>query len=348
MTILGLKKFLKTRCPHVFKEQEHISKYRFKKVAIDTSIYMYAYKPTLGKNWLSGFARLVNCFRKNDVHCCFVFDTAPPPEKESTIKKRKEQKEKQDEKISIFIDALHKLDECDTMPELPKIVSDKLGENVEIHDAIRIIKGIIEKYTKNSINITENDWRLLREFLGIAKIPCIDARKDTHGQGEGECARLARSGKVDAVMTKDIDALAYCCPRVITNINTASGFITEICIEDILTALEFTENEFRDFCIMCGTDYNENIPKIGPVNAYKLMKKFHSIDEISKIQDVSILKHNIVRDILTSCDLKSDDEVSYCGFPDLNVLKNFISEYELCNLDLSYTQPRTMSLECNF
>jgi dTDP-4-amino-4,6-dideoxygalactose transaminase len=37
----------------------------------------------------------------------------------------------------------------------------------------------------------------------------------------------------------------------------------------LIKNLELKQEEFLDLCIMCGTDYNKNIPKVGSATAYK-------------------------------------------------------------------------------
>ena len=45
----------------------------------------------------------------------------------------------------------------------------------------------------------------------------------------------------------------------------------ELNIKNILDGLEIDYFQFRDLCIMCGTDYNKNIYGIGPEKAFKLI-----------------------------------------------------------------------------
>ena len=80
MGIHDLNKFLRSQCPSVF-EEIHISEYSYKKVAIDTSLYMCKFKVLYGDDWLSAFLNLVACLRRQNVHCVFIFDSGSPFEK---------------------------------------------------------------------------------------------------------------------------------------------------------------------------------------------------------------------------------------------------------------------------
>ena len=74
MGIHNLNKLLKKECGDMF-ETVPLKKYAYKKIAIDTSLYMYKYKVIFSDEWLRAFANLVWCLRKNDVHPLFLFDS---------------------------------------------------------------------------------------------------------------------------------------------------------------------------------------------------------------------------------------------------------------------------------
>ena len=81
MGIKNLNVFLRKNCPKVF-EEIHISEYAYKKVAIDTSLFLCKYKAIYGEKWLVAFINLVSILRKNEIHCVFIYDNGSPPEKE--------------------------------------------------------------------------------------------------------------------------------------------------------------------------------------------------------------------------------------------------------------------------
>ena len=51
-------------------------------------------------------------------------------------------------------------------------------------------------------------------------------------------------------------------------------------MDEILEGFEFSYEQFVDFCILSGCDYTCTIPKIGPITAYKFVKKWGSIEMI--------------------------------------------------------------------
>jgi 5'-3' exonuclease len=92
----------------------------------------------------------------------------------------------------------------------------------------------------------------------------------------------------------------------------------------VLNALELKSKEFLDFCIMCGTDYNKNIPKVGPETSFKLIKKHHSIEDVEKDGfDVSNLKFVRVRQLFTQYE-RFTESIPYCKPADFNALAEFM------------------------
>jgi 5'-3' exonuclease len=119
---------------------------------------------------------------------------------------------------------------------------------------------------------------------------------------------LCLEGKVDAVYSSDSDNLAYGCPRVIVGppmmmfdqvSKEYQHQVTSIEIADVLQAMQISYPMFLDFCIMCGCDYNTNIPNVGPVKALKLITTHESIDAIPEEYDRSTLCYERCREMFT-------------------------------------------------
>ena len=75
---------------------------------------------------------------------------------------------------------------------------------------------------------------------------------------------------------------------------------------EVLEKFKLTE-EFLDFCIMCGTDYNKNIFRVGPSKAFQYVSDYKSIIDIGKENkkvDISILNHNRVRELFQDYEKK--------------------------------------------
>jgi hypothetical protein len=87
MGIKNLHYFLKKNCPTVYKKIP-ISKYAFKKIAIDTSIYVCRFKNSFGQRYIDYFFRLISILRYNEINPVFIYDSKSPPEKKNEKKKR--------------------------------------------------------------------------------------------------------------------------------------------------------------------------------------------------------------------------------------------------------------------
>jgi flap endonuclease-1 len=57
-----------------------------------------------------------------------------------------------------------------------------------------------------------------------------------------------------------------------------TGSVVEVSLDGVLKELELEFDTFLDMCIMCGCDYTSKIGGIGPMHAYKLMKKYNTIE----------------------------------------------------------------------
>jgi 5'-3' exonuclease len=135
------------------------------------------------------------------------------------------------------------------------------------------------------------------------------------------CAQLAKDGLVSAVYTRDTDALACLAPVVLTGLD--GNYFKEIRLGDILERLQLTKESWIDLCVMCGTDFNSNIPRIGPIKAYYLIKTSGSIDSIADSGlDTAPLNHVRVRELFDH--RQEISELPECGLVDFDELATWI------------------------
>jgi flap endonuclease-1 len=136
------------------------------------------------------------------------------------------------------------------------------------------------------------------------------------------------------VASEDTDVLAYGTPTFITKINTSDETCVEINYEELTTALGLTQEQFTDLCIMCGTDYNENMKGIGPDKSYKLLVENGLIEDLEKIVDnktgelkfdTSVLKYKRGREMFSTPEVIKQ-KIPYCGKPDTKKLQRWLFE----------------------
>jgi 5'-3' exonuclease len=334
MGIKSLTKFLRDNYPDVY-DLIHISDFSFKKIAIDTTLYLCNYKALYGEEgWINAFIKLIASLRENDIHCVFIFDGGYPPEKEAERKERMEARMKQEEKVSRFEDSLDKYRETGVIDEILFDLEKNNNKNLLSKKRtidINAIEGIVKKWRRQLFNITPKDYQITREIFDILKVPYFRAPMEA----ETMCAELCTLGKVDAVLTEDTDVLAYEAPVFLTKFNPVDGTCLQINYENVLKILELNRNQFLDFCIMCGTDYNKNIFKVGPSKALKLIQKFASIENIANntVLDITPLNHIRSRELFREYK-KSNKNVPYCGDPDFTALQVYICKKNIrINID---------------
>lgn len=229
-----------------------------KKVAIDISIFIYQYLMNIRNNnnlltnskgnitsHISGiFYKTVN-YLTLGIEPIYVFDGKPPEDKSDLIKERNKKAENAKEKLRTSSD------------EKDKLKYEKMST--------RMNKGHIE------------DIKTLLNLMGIKYI------QDEEGEAEAIASELCRIGYVDYVVTEDMDALVYGCPRMIRNNLDKSikgkDIVSEINLDKIIESLDISYDKFIELCVLCGCDYCENIPKIGNVKALKIIKEYENIQD---------------------------------------------------------------------
>ena len=274
MGIKDLSKFLHDKCPEIF-EPIHISEYHFRKVAIDTSLYLCNYKALYQDKWLGAFIRLISCLRENEIHCVFIYDSGYPPEKESERKERADARFKLEERICRLEEAVENYYSSGEIDQILIDFQNKKGtarKSILRPNSINI-KGIeyyVKKMRNQLFSISPQDFATTKQLFDILQVPYFNAPLEA----ETMCSDLCIQGKVDAVLSEDTDVLAYGAPVFLTKMNTLNGTCIRVKHPELLENLGMTADEFLDFCIMCGTDYNKNIFKVAvalSLSGYRLI-----------------------------------------------------------------------------
>jgi len=256
MGIKSLTQIIKRNSPESITH-ENLYKLSGKKVAVDASLVIYQnllnighrplFKNSDGKitNHLSGLFYKIVQYLSLNIELIFIFDGKPPDIKSDTIYERKKKANEAKEKMD---NAVTKEDK--------------------------------DKYEKASLRLTKemiNDVKKLLNLMGVSYI---------HPDGEGEAfaSELCRIGYVDYVLTEDMDTLVYGCPKLIRNCLDKSlkrgDIISVINYDKVLEDFNLTQDQFIEFCIFCGCDYCDSVPKIGNITALKLIKEHGNIETI--------------------------------------------------------------------
>lgn len=334
MGIKGLHKILKKECNDIY-ETISISEYSYKKIAIDISLYLYKFKTIAGNRWLMSFLNLICCLRRNNIHCIFIYDTKSLPDKEQEKKERYDQKQKS---IDRMLDLEEALDDYHKNGVTRKCLIDLYNKrnnldknNVNID--MNIVEGYVNKIKNYTVEIYPEDFDITKKLFDILKVPYYNSPNE----GERLCVELMNKKLVDAVLTEDTDVLAYGVDTFLFDIDMGRGLCRRIRYDSLLEGMNMTREQFTDLCIMLGCDYNSNIPKVGPVNALKLIKQYNSIDNIkNQGYDTDILKYERMREIFSDVNETDIKEVKWCGVPDFVELEEFIAKNNVNTFNIDY------------
>jgi len=341
MGIKNLHPFLRKLCPQIYHEVP-LHQFRFQKMAVDVSIYLCKLKTTYGKQWLDGFIQFVCTLRNHDIHPIFIFDTEFPIEKQAEKQQRAFQRNKLKEKVQHLTQLWEQLkkDFHEQQQFFSHFIYDELRDvYLKIEEdwkeehpiSIQKMDMEIEKLNNSLLSIRLEDYELIKELCTLMKIPFYQAL----GEAEATCSLLNKLGYVDAVMSEDTDVLAYSAPVFVHRISTINQTCVVIYFTELLCALRMHASQFLDFCIMCGTDYNKNMSKIGPDKSYRLLQKYDNLENIEQCcqhMDLSILSYPRVRQLFSPTfphDQSFWKEIPFCGFPDMIQLSQFFFHHNL-------------------
>ena len=246
MGIKYLNRFLQENCKESIRKV-NLYELSGKKVVIDTSIYMYRY---LGEEaLLENIYLMINILRLNNIIPLFVFDGKPPKEKENLLKERKENKKKAEEKYN----------------ELQNQLLD--GQNAKIEEQMNQLKKEFIRLHHTDIK----DVKLLIQSLGVSYI-------EAPGEADKLCAKLVNKNLAYACLSEDMDMFVYGCKRVLRYLSLLNKTAIMYEMKDILIELDMNFNDFKNICIISGTDYNiHNNNDL--TNTLKYFKKYRKSKE---------------------------------------------------------------------
>tara|TARA_E500000178_G_scaffold306339_1_gene318424 strand:- start:4560 stop:5537 length:978 start_codon:yes stop_codon:yes gene_type:complete len=253
MGIKDLNPYLRANVSEAIKELE-LNQFKGKIVCIDTSIYFYKF---LYKNnrYLEGFYQQIFRLRKNGLTPIYIFDGAPPQEKMKTLEIRKEKKE-------------------ETRALIESMIAQK--EELSSEEEKKALEFKISMMKKKLIYITSEYITKLKNLLELMNVQYIQAP----GEADLICGKLAKQGVVDLVMSDDMDLLTSGSSKVLRNFFITSNRVMYYDLDKILELMDININQWIDFCILCGCDYCDRIPNLGPINALKYIKLYGNVNGI--------------------------------------------------------------------
>jgi len=251
-----------------------------KKIAVDISIYLYRFAND--NSIIENIYLMLSVFRHYGIIPVFVFDGKPPDLKRELLQKRKEDKKEAEQEYNNLKNILESNRDMDD--------SDKQ----EIIYNMDILK-------KKFVNVSKNDIENVKNLIRAYGATYYDAP----GEADELCALLTIKEKVWACLSEDMDMFVYGCTRVLRYFSLISHTAVLYYMKGILQEIKMTQDEFKEICILSGTDYNLHAngdnSKVNLHQTLKQFRKFKSLeisntfyqwlqDNTDYISDIELLK----------------------------------------------------------
>lgn len=207
--------------------------------------------------------------RRAGIEPIFVFDGQADPMKAEEVERREEKKEEAKERMEAALES---------------------GDM----ETARKFKAQAQSITERVIETTQQ----LLDHLGIAYVTAPKS-------GESFAADLVKSGRADAVMTDDYDALLFQSPVTIRQY-TGKGPAEEMVLEETLSENNISYEQLVGVALLCGTDYNDGVNGIGPKRGLKKIKTHGDIHTALNHIDGDIPHAEDVRSIFLQSNGTSD------------------------------------------
>lgn len=224
-------------------------------VVIDTSIYLYRFISE--NNLIENMYLMIALFKYYKIIPIFVFDGKPPKEKINIINKRNNDKKTAELKYN----------------ELQKEITQVI-DPAKKKDITETINSLKKKFTRVKYNDIVNVHNLLDAF-GVYYIQAL-------GEADELCAKLVIKKYAYACLSEDMDLFLYGCPRVMRYLSLVNETVILYHLDKILIDLDLSFEEFKQICILSGTDYNYNYNSTKNINLYNILDYFKKYKEYLK------------------------------------------------------------------
>ena len=250
MGIKCMNRYLMQHCKNGSIEKKPLNFLSNKKIAIDTSIYLYKYRSqeALHENFYS----MISLFHKYNIIPIFVFDGKPPVEKLDALRERKIQKNEAEDKYNKLNESLNTIDENDS----------ELRDNILYE---------MDKLKRQFVKISNKEVRSVKEIMDNFGVQYYDA----DGEADKVCAYLTLN-QCYACVSDDMDMFVYGCKYVVRHMSLINQTILLYKMDKILEELDITFPLFKQICVLSGTDYNiydNNVSLIETLKWYREFKK---------------------------------------------------------------------------
>ncbi|NPV61566.1 MAG: flap endonuclease-1 [Methanotrichaceae archaeon] len=265
---------------------------------------------------LSGLLYRTTNLMEAGVKVAFVFDGQPPSLKSGTLQERAELREKASD---AWEEARARGDDGFKYAQAASRINDEI-----LDDAQRLISA-----------------------MGL---PMVQAPSE----GEAQAAYMARRDAVYIVGSQDYDSLLFGAPRVVRNLTITGkrklprkNVYVEvepeiIVLEEELERLHITRDQMVEIGIMCGTDYNSGLSRVGPRTALKLIREFGDLKAVLASRNETIDHFEEIRELFLHPQVTDEFQIKMTR-PNAEKIVSFLVEER--DFDLERVQKTAGRLE---
>lgn len=269
MGIKGLPAYIRKWCDNVYVSVP-AGEFRNHFIAIDADSYTHRFAAgsQTCQQYLAKFINLIVSLKSEGVHPVFIFDGGAPQEKWAEQQKRREAQ-----------DAVR--------AEIARLEAED--------DEYGINQDRIAALSKRLTSTPAEYKQALAEILEHLGIPVFRAPDEA----ERMCAALVTEKKVALTLSPDSDLWVYGIDFVATDYEQHTREFSIVSPSNIIKTMGLSRAAWVDFCIMCGCDYNQNMPGIGPAKSFDLIQEHGSIEALPEKYDTRCLKHQRCRELFS-------------------------------------------------
>ena len=244
MGIKHLNQFLRKECSEAIRVMA-LNELSGRTVVVDASIFMYRF--TADNALLENMYSMLSFFKMHDIVALFIFDGKPPEEKRKTLHKRSR---------------LKRIAEL----QYNRLVND--NNNNSTNHSTNNNAAALKALRRRFIRVSDADFDRVKTLMRAFGVQYIVAR----GEADALCAQMVIKRKAYACVSDDTDLFVYGCCRVLRHINLFDQTVTMYDMHKMLHILGINMTEFRQICVISGTDYLHGLKlniAIGLFNHYK-------------------------------------------------------------------------------
>ena len=257
MGIRGLSGYIRWRLPGI-RRSLRLTDHMGERWGIDCSCLLYRARAA-NLSIVTVMASLIARLRRASIEPIVVFDGRAPSSKANTLDQRRVQRE-----------AAHR--------ELLEISSELTGS--DLTDAERVAHEKRSSFLHSRTpQISSSDRDEVKQLLYSAGVLFVTAA----GEADDVLSYMAHEGKIQAVISTDMDMLARGIPLLVLPETSDAVTLTTIDLARLLAGLKITYNQFVYACVLMGTDYAaKGVRTVEPRLAFDMATCNHHVSDSIK------------------------------------------------------------------